>query len=147
MWQENEGFNTNILGGWGWPLSKTINESMRCVYMEYMRSTEPVYCWPKHLWPSSGSSSHTFQVCFFSPEGVVVQDTLILPLGSSLTTSRPFRHTTFPVAASTNTRDGMLVTLYLFHSFICTEKNTGWEERLEKTLMLKFICSSELKSV
>lgn len=40
------------------------------------------------------------------------------PLGSSLTTSRPFRHTTFPVAASTNTSDGMLVTLYLFHSFI-----------------------------
>lgn len=46
----------------------------------------------------------------------------ISPLGSSLTTSRPFRHTTFPVAASTNTRDGMLVTLYLFHSFICKNK-------------------------
>lgn len=42
----------------------------------------------------------------------------ISPLGSSLTTSRPFRHTTFPVAASTNTKEGMLVTLYLFHSFI-----------------------------
>lgn len=54
---------------------------------------------------------------------------VISPLGSSLTTSRPFRHTTFPVAASTNTRDGILVTLYLFHSFICTEKKKITEEK------------------
>lgn len=56
---------------------------------------------------------------------------LISPLGSSLTTSRPFRHTTFPVAASTNTRDGILVTLYLFHSFICRGKKER-EDRLDK---------------
>lgn len=53
---------------------------------------------------------------------------LFSPLGSSLTTSRPFRHTTFPVAASTNTSEGMLVTLYLFHSFICRERWGGGRE-------------------
>ncbi len=50
------------------------------------------------------------------------------PFGSSLTTSKPFRHTTFPVAASTNTREGTLVTLYLFQSFIYKRKDIDWDE-------------------
>lgn len=48
----------------------------------------------------------------------------VLPSGSSRMTRRPFLQTTFPVEASINIREGMLETLYLFHSFSCKK---DWE--------------------
>ena len=53
----------------------------------------------------------------------------VLPSGSSRITKRPFLQTTFPVEASINIREGMLETLYLFHSFSCKRDWEGREER------------------
>lgn len=61
----------------------------------------------------------------------------VLPSGSSRITKRPFLHTTFPVAASINISEGMLETLYLFHSFSCKRDRRGTKKPGGVTKLLK----------
>lgn len=107
-------------------------------------------CFTGYIWKVAGVAVETMVWCEVMASSNTARACLCVrrcpssPLGSSLTTSRPFRHTIFPVAASTNTREGILVTLYLFHSFIWRQKKKrrGWKRWINNTLGNTFVSYS-----
>ncbi len=116
----------------------------------YSTSCMDIFCVLCHFWslyrkPQSSEDSCLHVNFPLNPcNERVKNEAWYSPFGSSLTTSKPFRHTTFPVAASTNTREGTLVTLYLFQSFIYKKKRhwLRWDwksKRYSKGIMTKRI--------